>query len=305
MKVSTAVRHLREGIKSLIRNAWMTFASISAIAISLFILGIFLIMAMNIQQLTKQVEDQVEIWVYLGLSVEEQRYSQIHNDIGRMDQVSRVRFVSKDEGLTLLMERMGEEGEEFAAGFEGEHNPLPDAFVVEVRDIDFVHVVAEDIETLYIEQSDNPIDKISYSKDTVDNLSLLTNWIRNVGLIFVVLLSFTAMFLIANTIKLTIFARRREIAIMKLVGATNGFIRWPFFVEGAFLGLFGGLIPSGVLLYLYIRIVDALRVDMELLQLRFIPYEELNVQVLAVLVFIGMMIGIWGSMISVRKHLRV
>lgn len=301
MKLNTAARHFREGFRNVVRNGWMSFASASAIAISLFILGVFLLLTLNINYLTDQLESQVEIRVYLDVNQTAQQVTQIQNEIGGLSHVSKVTFVSKEEGMASLRERLGE----IVDGYEGDRNPLPDSFTVQVDDPRNVATVADTINELYAGETPEPIQKVQYGKDTVEKLFKITDAIRTVGLILVAGLAFTAMFLISNTIKLTIVARQREIGIMKLVGATNSFIRWPFFIEGAFLGLVGAGIPVGLLLWGYSALLRVTQLEMGLMYIELIPVSELGYQISGLLLGIGMVIGVWGSILSVRKFLKV
>lgn len=299
MKTRTLIRHFREGGKNVVRNGWMTFASTSAIAISLLILGVFLLLTMNVNHLAKVVENRVEIRAYLKLDVTKEQIEQARAQIGNVKQVKKVEFISKDEGVELMKKTLGKEGADFLDGLQGDANPLPDSFVIQVYEPREVGQVADAIGQI------ESIDKVKYGKGTVEKLFWLTNLVRNVGLIFVVGLAFTAMFLIANTIKLTIIARRKEIAIMKLVGATNTFIRWPFFIEGVLLGIIGSLVPIIVLLYGYSQLVTVTQGQLSLMMMDLLPMEPLAYQIAALLLGIGVLIGVWGSVISVRKFLKV
>ena len=305
MKISTFGRHVREGAKNVIRNGWMTFASISAISVSLFVLGIFLILSLNVNYLASQIESQVEIRVFLEVNISEAQMSEVQRTIAAIPEVSKVTFVSKEEGLNILREKMGAEGEELLEGLDGENNPLNDSYTVEVRNPQQVGLVAQQIEAFNNSKDPKPIYKVSYGKGTVETLFQITDIVRNVGLVLVLLLSFTAMFLIANTIKLTINARQREISIMKLVGATNSFIRWPFFIEGGLLGLIGSIIPVGILLWSYSELIRFTKMQLGLMLIKLIPVFELALIVSGLLLGIGIMIGIWGSILSVRKFLKV
>jgi cell division transport system permease protein len=305
MKISTILRHLREGSKNVIRNGWMTFASTSAIAISLFILGIFLLLALNVNSLADQLESEVEIRVYLELNTQDEQINSIQNQIGSIEEVSKVTFVPKEEGLEIMKEKFGEDGAELLEGYEGDDNPLPDSFTVKVNDPHNVSFVADKIDQLDSNESTPFFDKVIYGKGYVENLFKVTRAVRNVGLVLVAGLAFTAMFLISNTIKLTILARRREIGIMKLVGATNNFIRWPFFIEGALLGIIGSVIPVIILLYGYSSLINAFKFDLGLLLIQLLPLDVILYKVFGLLLGIGIVIGVWGSTISVRKFLKV
>ncbi|MEK8131769.1 permease-like cell division protein FtsX [Paenibacillus filicis] len=305
MKISTAGRHLREGTKSVLRNGWMSFASISSISISLFILGVFLLLTLNVNFLSKQIEQQVEIRVYLEVNTPQEQVGMLQNEIGSIPQVSKVTFISKDEGLVFLREKLGESGKQLLEGFDGQDNPLNDSFTVEVTQPREVAAVAEQISKLNNDKTTKPIYRVSYGQGTVETMFKVTTIVRYVGLALVAALALTAMFLISNTIKITIVARRREISIMKLVGATNSFIRWPFFIEGALLGIIGSAIPVGILLYGYYELMNSIQVDLNLLLIKMLSFEEVAVQTAGLLLGIGVLIGIWGSVLSVRKFLRV
>jgi cell division transport system permease protein len=298
MKIRTYGRHVREGVKNLGRNGWMSFASVSAVAITLLILGVFLILAMNVNYFAKSVEDQVEIRVFMDVLATEANVQQVEENIKAISKVETVTFIPKDEGLKQFRESMGDK----AYLFEGldKENPLPDAFVVKTAQPQDTAGVAAQIEKL------EHVESLTYGEGTVEKLFTVTEVMRNVGIAFIVGLGFTAMFLIANTIKLTIVARRREIEIMKLVGATNWFIRWPFFVEGMLMGISGALIPTIMLSIGYYYLLDAIQSSFEASQLfKLLPLFPLVYQVALALLAIGAFIGIWGSLVSVRRFLRV
>jgi cell division transport system permease protein len=305
MKISTVSRHLREGTKNVVRNGWMTFASISSIAISLFILGIFVLITLNVNDIAGQIEKQVEINVYLEVNTSQDQINALESQIQAIHEVKTIKFVSKEEGLVYLRQKLGESGKALLDGFEGENNPLNDAFTIEVDDPRNVAVVADQISALNIGKDPKPIYKVNYGKGTVEALFKVTQIVRWVGIGIVILLSFTAVFLIANTIKITILARRKEISIMKLVGATNSFIRWPFFIEGALLGFIGSVIPTAIILGGYWKLLNTSSLNLNLLMVELTPFGEIAPTMTALLLGIGMVIGIWGSLISVRKFLRV
>ncbi|MED4586153.1 permease-like cell division protein FtsX [Brevibacillus choshinensis] len=298
MKIRTLGRHVREGVKNLGRNGWMSFASISAVAITLFILGVFLVLAMNVNYFAQSVEKQVEIRVFLDVLATKENVAQVEQNIKTIPKVDTVTFIPKDEGLKQFKESLGEK----AYLFEGleKDNPLPDTFVVKTKEPQDTSVVAAQIKTLQY------VKNLNYGEGTVEKLFAWTGAVRNVGIAFIIGLGFTAMFLIANTIKLTIVARRREIEIMKLVGATNWFIRWPFFVEGLLMGILGALIPTAMLAIGYYYLLDGIQSSFEAAQLfKLLPLFPLVYQVALALLAIGAFIGIWGSLVSVRRFLRV
>lgn len=295
MKIRTLGRHVREGVKNLGRNGWMTFASISAVTITLLILGVFLILAMNVNHLAQTVEKQVEIRVFLDTLATPENVKEVEQNIRAIPKVESVVFIPKAEGLKQLKESMGEKAYLFD-GLEKE-NPLPDSYVVKTKLPQDTADVAGQIKKLEF------VESVNYGQGTVEKLFAATSTIRNVGIAFIVGLGFTAMFLIANTIKLTIVARRREIEIMKLVGATNWFIRWPFLIEGVTVGFFGALVATAVVLavnnYLLGKISDNLA--FLAVPIDAVPY----IFVTAVLLAVGVVIGAVGSAIGLRRFLRV
>lgn len=297
MKTSTITRHLREGFKNLGRNGWMTFASVSAVTITLLILGVFLLLAMNIQHLVQTVEKQVEIRVSLDVTADQATAKKVEGELRKLSDAAEVTFVPKAEGLQNLKKSFGEKGVLFN-GLEKE-NPLPDSFIVKAKTPQQTGSLAQKIQKI------DGVKKVNYAEQTTKKLFAITDVVRLVIVAFIIALAFTAMFLIANTIKLTIVARRHEIEIMKLVGATNGFIRWPFFVEGALMGILGALLPIAILIFGYGYLVDFVEQQLALYFLNLLPLYPLALQISLILLGIGAFIGVWGSLMSVRRFLRI
>ncbi|MFC5401702.1 permease-like cell division protein FtsX [Cohnella soli] len=305
MRVSTISRHAREGVKNVGRNGWMTFASMSSIAVSLFILGVFMLLALNVNKLADQLDSQVQISVYLQDGTQKAKEEELERSIKRIPEVKSVTFISKEEGLQRFRDSMGDDGKEALEGYEKENNPLPDAFEIEVFDPQKIGFVAKQIEALNVTDPEKSIDKVKYGKDTIEKLFRITNAVRNIGIFIVLGLAIMAMFLISTTIKMTIIARRREISIMKLVGATNSFIRWPFFIEGAIIG-FGGSVLSAIgLLYGYSELVHNTRATVGLYMIEFASMSDVRMLVGGTIIVLGTLLGVWGSTISVRRYLKV
>ncbi|ASR45647.1 cell division protein FtsX [Paenibacillus kribbensis] len=305
MTFNTFLRHMREGFKNIFRNGWMSIASITSIIVSLLILGVFIMLVLNVNSLADQADSQVEINVFLELNVDQNMRETLQKEIAAMPEISKTSFVTKAQGLEELRKDLGDSGKELLEGFDKDSNPLPDKIVVEVIEPTTVPFVAEKIEKLNTLHPEKPILKVRYGKGTVETLFTITKLIRNVGFIFVAGLAIMSMFLISNTIRVTILARRREISIMKLVGATNFFIRWPFFIEGALIGLIGSLITVGILFTGYQRLLTAVQGDIALNMLKLMPLEGIWIQLSALLVILGMLVGIIGSTLSMRKFLKV
>lgn len=297
MKGRTLARHIKEGGKNIFRNGWMTFASISAVTVMLLVVGAFLLIIMNVNHFADTLEGDVEVRTFIDIGVTKEEQNELLANLESLSGVASIEFVSKEEGLDSLIESFGEQG----AVFETlrNENPLNDVFVVQATDPENTDVLAAEIEKL------DHVDSVEYGKDIFQSLFSATNFIRIVGIVLIVALMFTAMFLIANTIKLTIVARKREIQIMKLVGATNGFIRWPFFIEGLILGVLGSVIPITLLSYGYTRFFNSMGESTGLDFFTFLAPNPLVLQTGLILLAIGAFVGVWGSLMSVRKFLKV
>lgn len=304
MTISTLVRHMREGAKSVFRNGWMSVASVTSIIVSLLILGVFTLLVLNVNSFADEADSQVQIKAYLNSDVTEAVRDQIYNDIGSMEEVSKVTLIPKAEGLKDFREKLGEEGKDLLEGYDETTNPIPDTFEVQVIEPTTAPYVASKITALNEKYGEQPIYKVNYGQGTVEKLFKITRAIRNIGFAFVAGLGLMAMFLISNTIRVTILARRREIGIMKLVGATNTFIRWPFFVEGALIGLIGSVITVGVLFFSYNELVSSVKADVTL-ALQLVPLSEVGMELGGLLIGLGLLIGVWGSTMSIRKFLKV
>lgn len=297
MNFRTFFRHVKESFKSIGRNGWMTFASVSAVTVTLSLVGVFVVIMMNLNNFASSIESNVEVRVHVDRTATEEQRNQLESKLKTLDEVESVTFSPKSDELNNLIETMGDQGSAFKL-FE-QDNPLNDVYILKTHLPDDVVTVAEKAEKM------ESVEIVKYGQGFVEKMFTIVDTSRNVGIVLIIALLLTAMFLISNTIKITIFARRREIEIMRLVGATNGFIRWPFFLEGLWLGIMGSIIPITLIAvgykYLYDNFASALTVDyMDLL-----PYTPFIFQVSLLIVLFGAMIGVWGSLMSVRKFLKI
>lgn len=297
MKLRTIRRHFGEGTKNIFRNGWMSVASIGAVTMTLALVGVFLAIVLNLNEIAKNIEKDVEIKVFIDRLANEEEIEELQHKLSDMSTVESVRFASNDEELLSLAESMGEQGEAWL--LYQQDNPLNHAFVVRTIEPTDTEPTAEEIA-----EYDN-VDNVNYGKDVVENLFKFNSFARNVGLVVVIGLILTAIFLISNTIKLTIMARSKEIGIMKLVGATNGFIRWPFFVEGLLLGVFGSIIPISMILFGYSYLERLLTDQIHFRAIELLAFNPFAWQLSLVILAIGTFIGVWGSVMSVRKFLKV
>ena len=295
MKIQTIEYYFREVLMSMIRNRWMTFASIGTVAVSQFVLGVFLILVMNMNKMASSLESQVQISVYINDNLPEQGRKDIERMTRDMKNVSAVEYVPREQALKILQERLGDNKKILDA--LGDSNPLPNAFLVTVKNPNDVKKTANLIADLY------GVEEVKYGQDVAANLFELTHLIRFFGVILMALLLFATVFIISNTIRLTVFARRKEIAIMKYVGATDWFIRWPFILEGVGLGIIGGGISALVLRSFYSAMVAKIYES-----LTFFPMVEqypFMTYLAIALCVTGILIGILGSTISLKKFMEV
>lgn len=297
MKARTLRRHFKESFKSLIRNGWMTFASASAVTVTLILVGVFFVIMMNLNKVATDLEKQVEIRVHIDVAANAQDQKVLEQKIKKISDVKSVRFSPKTKELDNLIDSFGEDGKAYEL-FE-QDNPLNDVLVVKTKDPADTMKVAKQIEKIEFAA------KVKYGQGKIEKLFSFINLSRNIGLVLIVGLLFTAMFLISNTIKITIMARRREIEIMRLVGATNAFIRWPFFLEGLWLGLLGAIIPIILIATSYRYAYDFLGPKLKGVVIELLEFNPFVYQVSGLLIFMGALIGIWGSLMSVRKFLKV
>jgi cell division transport system permease protein len=297
MKIRTFGRHTRESLKSIARNGWMTFASVSAVTVTLILVGVFFVIMMNLNRVAQTIEDDVQIRVHIDVAANKQDQQTLKSEIEKIPEVKSVKFSPKEQELKDLVKSLGEEGKSFKL-FE-QDNPLNDVFIVKTKNPTDTMKVSKIIE------KENYVAKVKYGQGKVEKLFKFIKASRDVGVVLILGLFFTAIFLISNTIKITIIARRREIKIMRLVGATNSFIRWPFFLEGLWLGILGSILPITLISIAYYRAFDYIGPRLEGTFIKLLPFDPFVYQVSGILVLMGALIGVWGSVMSVRKFLRV
>lgn len=295
MKVRTIEYYIREVFISLRRNNWMSVASIGTVAVSLFIFGMFLMMVMNMNKLAENMESQVQINVYLLDKVDREQARDIEKDLKEIEGVESVGFVTKDEAMERFKDRLGDQKTLLDA--LDETNPLPDSFEVTVTNPDLVKTAAEKMEKL------DGVECAKYGQDVMEHLFEITRLLRIFGFTLMLVLAFATLFIISNTIRLTVFARRKEIAIMKYVGATDWFIRWPFVMEGMVLGLFGSIIAAMVLRTAYIAMAEKVYDTLAFFPL--IPEQPFLTYITIIVVISGMVVGAIGSAVSIKKFLKV
>ena len=294
MKIRTMVRHIRDAVKSLLRNGWSTFGAISAVSMVLLLVGIFVSLLFNMNKIATDVEQDVNVRVYIDLAADETKTEELKAAIQALDAVDTVKFRSKDEELDDITKSVAQEFELF----RNDSNPLRNAFDVSTKNPNQTKEVATTIEKM------DYVARVNYGGARADTLFKVISTSRNVGIGVIAVLLIIALFLISNTIRATIHARRTEIEIMQLVGATKAYIRWPFFLEGGFIGLIGSIVPIAVLWGLYLWIYKGGSDFFAGSNFSLLAPNPFLYHLSLAMAGVGVLIGSFGSIFSMRRFLK-
>ncbi|WP_149555681.1 permease-like cell division protein FtsX [Streptococcus cristatus] len=302
-------RHLIESLKNLKRNGWMTVAAVSSVTITLSLVAIFASVILNTAKLASDISNNVRIVVYMrkdiadnsktivkeGQTVKNNDYHKIYDALTSMDHVSKVTYSSKEEQYEKLTETMGSEWKVF----EGDSNPLYDAYIVDTTEHKYVDSVAAEAKKL------EGVSEVQDGGANTQKLFALSDFIRVWGLVGAGLLIFIAVFLISNTIRITIISRSREIQIMRLVGAKNSYIRGPFLFEGAWIGLLGSVLPVVLVYFGYNMAYQTMNKNLVAQNLSMIEPHLFVPAMIGAVSVLGIFIGSLGSSISMRRFLKI
>ena len=292
------VRSIRDAFKSVIRNFSLSLASISCITITLIIIAVSLIASLNVQNFTKVIEKDMTIVVFLNNDADEKDAEELETKIKKMSNVSEYVFLTKKQ----VKSRMQAESEVFNTvleNFDDEDTPLKDTFQIKVKDINKIKQTAEKIEKY------PNVAVVRYGEGMVDKMVSAFSSIEKITYTIVIALTLITIFLIINTIKLTIAARKKEIGIMRLVGASNFTIKTPFIIEGMILGLFGSIVPIVLVTYGYIAFYNHFNGYLYSELVKLIKPEPFIYQISLVILGTGILVGMIGSARAVRKFLKV
>lgn len=295
MNSLTIKRHLIESFKSLKRNGWMTVAALSAVAVTLLLVGILLAILMNVNKVASDIENDVQVRVLIDRGTTKKQQQQLRKKLAALDEVKGIRYSNKKQELKNVI---GSYGKEFKL-FSGDDNPLNDVYVIKAKKPEQTVKIAKQAEKMkYVYTA-------KYGGASAKKLFKIVDGIRTWGIGISLLLLFVAVFLISNTIRITILSRQNEIGIMRLVGATNGFIRWPFILEGAWTGLFGAIIPIVIVDFGYAWLYRVLTASLASTGYHLLTPAVFLTQIDLLLVLIGIVIGALGSALSMRRFLRI
>lgn len=297
MRIRTIGYYFGEAFRSLRRNSWMVLASVGTVAVSLLIVGISLITVLNTGYLAARVESNIEIIAYLKSDLSADDAMALNERIQAIPGVAKTQFVTKDQAMLEFRKQLGEQQNMVDA--LGGSNPLPHLYKVTTVSPQDVEKVANGLNAM------PEAEKVDYGKGVVEKLFAITKWVRLIGISFIALLGFAAIFLIATTIRLTVFARRREIQIMKILGATNWFIRWPFLLEGMVIGFVGAFVAVLIVDSSYLAITDYITRELNFKMFNLQKDTNFLVFLGIAMLGVGTLIGTIGSGISLRKFLKV
>ncbi|MGI6585012.1 MAG: ABC transporter permease [Gracilibacteraceae bacterium] len=298
MKLRTGKFFIREGFRNLKRNGTMSTAAITSVIAALLVIGIFFIIVINIDYAATKLESQIEMMVYLEDGLSENIINTMETEIRSINGVKSVEFISKDVALKNLEKNWGENSY-LLEGLEGD-NPLPDAFLITLSDPSKASAVALSVSSI------SNIEKVVYGKEELAKLLNATYVMRISSAAIILILLFISVFIIANTIKLTVYARRREIGIMKFVGATDWFVRMPFIIEGIIVGIIGAVSATAILGAGYYYCSGLIKNQMiGLMSISLIPFKQIISSMVVLLIIVGVVIGAAGSLISVRRFIKV
>ena len=299
MKFNIVGYFLGEGIRNTFKNKKSTLSAMLVMVISMLIFGLFFILGENVNHIMKTVADTQAIQVFIKLGATDKEVKDVGEKLAQIEGIEKVDFMSKEELLDEYMKSLGEQA--YVVESLKDENFLSDSYVVTLKDLKLANQVERQINEL-----DN-IKKITASNATISKLVSVTNGIRIVTAIILLGLVVASLFIISNTIKLTVYARRKEISIMKYVGATNSFIRWPFIVEGIIIGIVAAAVSILIVGGLYQLTTNKL-LSLSLIQdlgITFVTFGNMFNMIVIVYLFLGIGIGTIGSLFSMKKYLEV
>ena len=289
-------RSIRDALKSVVRNFSLSFASIMCTTITLILVAVAVVAAANVNNATRLIEDELTIVTYLKKDVTEEQIENIKSEISSYKNIEEVTFKSKDEWKL----EMSEYDDSFKTVLNYlDENPLMDSFVLKVNDVKKISETSEYIKAI------NGVDTVKYGEGMVEQVISVFDIVQKIVVVVVIALIVVTSFLISNTIKLTIFSRRNEIEIMRLVGASNITIKLPFLFEGFIIGLIGSIIPVCITIYGYVILYSRLHGKLFSNMIMLIKPYPFVFWVSLIVIAIGALVGMYGSIKAVRKYLKV
>ena len=302
MKISTLVYSIKQGLKNIYRNKMFSLASMATMAACVFLLGLFLAIAMNFQHIIKEAEEGVSVTVFFDEGLSEEQITQIGENIKKRAEVSQIRYISAEEAWTSFQKDYFKNMPELAEGFKDD-NPLSNSANYEI----FMNDVSMQKALVTYLESMEGIRQVNCSEVTAQTLTDFNLIVGYISVAVIIILLCVAVFLISNTVTIGISVRKEEISLMKLIGATDFFVRAPFIVEGILIGAIGSSIPLVAIYYLYNNVIQYMTEKFVLVNniVSFVDVKDVFAVLIPVGLVIGVGIGFIGSMSTVKKHLRV
>lgn len=291
-------RNIRDGFKSVGRNLSLSLASISCITITLLIVAIALVVSYNVESVTKRVKEDFTIVAFIDITATDEQIDEIKKEISAYKNVETVTYQSKKE-IANEMKDTSADLAKIIDSWSDENNPLYDTMLIKVKDTEVISKTAKQIGDLKL------ITDVKYGQGMVENLLTIFKGVEKAMIVAMVALVLVALFLISNTIKITIFSRKREIEIMRLVGASNFSIKQPFVIEGLCLGFLGSLIPIIITIYGYSAVYNHFSGQLFSPFFRLVSAEPFVYVVSLILMGLGVVVGMIGSYRAVRKYLKI
>ena len=286
----------KEGFRNVWTNRMMSLASICVLMSCLVLIGSASMIFLNIDSLLARIEEENVVMVYVEDETTDDQLYEMENQINALGNVNKVEFVPKEDAWEEQLSTMGDAEAEFFTDVSNDI-PLPDAYKVTVDNLDLFDQTVDELNNL------DHVDVIRENRDLAQRLVAIRQGISIIAIVIIAVLFLISLFIISNTIRLTVYSRRLEISIMKSVGATNNFVRFPFVIEGIILGVFSGAIALGLVWGLYELAINQFGDLLESLNLTAIPFVDYALMMLGLFVLIGIICGVGGSLVTMRKYL--
>ena len=296
MKINTINYFIVDALKSIKRNITVSFAAMLTVLVTFFVLGTFTLVGLNFNKTIEDVADKIEIKVYLQDDIKLVNQREVEIKLSEQDGVKAVTYESKDEAFTKLKKDLeGNSG--MLEGYSLENNPLASSYIVTLEDASYAGDVSKAVEDM------TGVESITNQQELIEKISRVVDFVQILGVILFFVFIGVSIFLIMNTIKLAVYSRRREVGIMKFVGATDWFIRWPFVIEGIIIGAIGSLLATAVLYFIYRGVFGFIASNLLIANL--VPVSFVLTTLLGGFLLGGIVVGAIGSIAALRKFLVV
>ncbi len=296
MKANNFKYYLIQALRSVFRNGLTSVTSILTVLCCMIILGLFMTISINVNHIAMQLEQQCEVQAFIDETYTKNEVAAVQKEVEAIENVAAVSIFSKEDTLEYMRE-LSEDNAALLDGYEGDDNPFRDSLKITLVDLELLAETIDEISAV------EGVAEVSDKQTMMNNILAVSNGIKNVSFWGMLLLCIVSVFIIANTIKLAVYARRKEIGVMKFVGATDWFIRWPFIFEGIIIGIIGALLAFALVSWGYVALLGGAGMGIDMFTFK--AYGDIAWMMLGMFVGIGAIIGALGSAFSIRKHLDV